>query len=55
MWPITLSGRLSIVALVGRYPANKLMERGLIPKRQNSQWLPAFDRQMMSPGGVIRY
>ncbi len=22
VWPITLSGRLSIVALVGRYPAN---------------------------------
>ena len=22
MWPITLSGRLSIVALVGRYPTN---------------------------------
>ncbi len=34
VWPITLSGRLSIVALVGSYPANKLMERGLIPKRQ---------------------
>ncbi len=34
VWPITLSGRLSIVALVGRYPANWLMERGLICKRQ---------------------
>ena len=55
VWPVTLSGRLSIEALVGLYPANKLMERGLIPKRQNSQWLPAFDLQMMSPGGVIRY
>ena len=34
MWPFTLSGRLSIVAMVGRYPTIKLMERGLILKRQ---------------------
>jgi hypothetical protein len=34
VWPITLSGRLSIAALVSRYLTNKLMERGLIPKRQ---------------------
>ena len=30
MWPVTLSGRLLIVALVGRYPANKLIRRGSI-------------------------
>ena len=29
MWPITLSGRLPIVGLVGRYPANCLMGREL--------------------------
>ncbi len=34
VWPSTLSGRLSIAAMVGRYPTIKLMERGLIPKRQ---------------------
>ncbi len=34
MWPVTLSGRLPIVALVGRYPTNKLMGRGLISMRQ---------------------
>jgi hypothetical protein len=33
VWPITLSGRLTIVALVGYYPANKLMVRELIYKR----------------------
>ena len=33
MWPITLSGRLPIVALVGRYPANYLMGRELTPHR----------------------
>ena len=30
MWPVTLSGRLLIVALVGRYPANWLIRRGSI-------------------------
>ena len=33
LWPITLSGRLPIVALVGRYPANKLIGRKLISGR----------------------
>ncbi len=30
VWPFTLSGRLLIVALVGRYPTNKLIRRGTI-------------------------
>jgi hypothetical protein len=34
VWPITLSGRLSIAALVGRYPTNKLMDREPLPVRQ---------------------
>ncbi len=33
MWPITLSGRLTIEALVGRYPTNKLMVRKPILKQ----------------------
>ena len=33
MWPITLSGRLPIVALVGRYLTNWLMGRELISYR----------------------
>ncbi len=33
---VVLSDQLTILALVGRYPANKLMVRGLIYKR----WLP---------------
>lgn len=32
VWPFTLSGRLRIVALVGRYPANQLMRRRPIRK-----------------------
>ena len=30
MWPVNLSVRLLIVALVGRYPANQLIRRELI-------------------------
>ena len=33
MWPITLSGRLPIVGLVGRYLTNYLIGRELIHKR----------------------
>ncbi len=33
MWPITLSSRLSIVALVSHYLTNKLIERGPVLKR----------------------
>ena len=33
MWPITLSGRLPIVGLVGRYLTNYLMGRELTPYR----------------------
>ena len=35
MWPFALSGRLLIVALVGRYPANWLIRRGSIPYRRS--------------------
>src|SRR4029079_14938321 len=33
VWRIVLSDQLPIVALVGRYPTNKLMGRGLLPMR----------------------
>ena len=32
-WPVTLSGRLPVVALVGHHPTNKLIGRGPIPHR----------------------
>ena len=35
VWPITLSGRLPVVALVGHYPTNKLIGRGPIPDRKS--------------------
>ncbi len=31
VWPVALSGRLPVVALVGHHPTNKLIGRGLIP------------------------
>ncbi len=34
VWPITLSGRLLIEALVGHYPTNKLIRRRLLLKHQ---------------------
>ena len=40
MWPVTLSGRLPIVALVGRYPANWLIGRG--PRRDRTAFAALF-------------
>ncbi len=36
VWLIILSDQLTIVALVGHYPTNKLMVRGLIPEQELS-------------------
>ena len=35
VWPVTLSGRLPVVALVGHYPTNKLIGREHILHRKN--------------------
>lgn len=35
VWPVTLSGRLPVVALVGHHPTNKLIGRGPILHRRN--------------------
>ena len=42
VWPTALSGRLRIEALVGRYPANKLIRRGLLFRREVF-WIPRFN------------
>jgi hypothetical protein len=34
VWPVALSGRLPVVALVGHYPTNKLIGRELISSRK---------------------
>ena len=49
MWGTFLSEPLLIVALVGRYPANKLIRRIPIPYRQS------FRHQKMLPNDSIRY
>src|ERR1700759_1321294 len=41
VWLIVLSDQLRIVALVGRYPPNKLIRRGLVPDRRPKLPFPA--------------
>ena len=43
VWPVALSGRLPVVALVGHYPTNKLIGREPNPNRKN------FPPQAMRP------
>ena len=49
MWPITLSGRLPIVDLVGRYLTNYLIGRELTPYRY------PFYPLAMRLRGLMRY
>ena len=37
VWPVALSGRLPVEALVGHYPTNKLIGREPIPNRRSFQ------------------
>jgi hypothetical protein len=46
VWPVTLSGRLPVVALVSRYLTNKLIGRELILDRNSFHTHPM-------PGGVV--
>ena len=46
VWPVALSGRLPVVALVGHYPTNKLIGREPIPNRKT------FHTQTMRPGVI---
>ena len=50
LWPFTLSGRLPIIALVGRYPTNKLIGRKALPQRLlSSAWhASAWQHQVLS-------
>jgi hypothetical protein len=43
VWPVALSGRLPVIALVGHYPTNKLIGREPIPDRKT------FHTQEMPP------
>ena len=48
VWPVALSGRLPVTALVSHHPTNKLIGRGPIPSRQKHKPL-AFHHQIMQP------
>src|SRR5438552_18914901 len=45
VWLVVLSDQLPVFALVGRYPANELIGRGLIWKRQALNGSPALISQ----------
>ncbi len=49
VWLIILSDQLPVVALVGHYPANKLMGRGLIFWRKASEEGPCFCHSAHAP------
>ncbi len=49
VWPDTLSGRLPVVALVGRHPTNKLIGRG------SSHTAKALSTTRHASRGPIRY
>lgn len=51
VWPDTLSGRLAIIVLVGRYPTNKLIARGPLLKRQPKPAL--ITRKTWGPYAVL--
>ncbi len=48
VWLIILSDQLSVLALVGRYPANKLMDRGLILWHEASEKVPRFSHNTLA-------
>ncbi len=45
MWLIILSDQLPVLALVGHYPTNKLMGRGLIFRHEASEKVPRFSHK----------
>ena len=49
MWPVTLSGRLLIVGLVGRYLTNYLIRRGSISHHRS------FSHRFMRSCALMRY
>ncbi len=54
VWLIILSDQLPIVALVGHYPTNKLMDAGSSPNN-SFQGEAIFDHKNRSPYDIIRY
>jgi hypothetical protein len=53
VWPVALSGRLPVIALVGHHPTNKLIGREPIPGRKN--FPPTTMRQQVISGISPRF
>ena len=51
VWLVVLSDQLPVGALVGRYPANKLIGRELILRRRTHG--AAFRRSLARPPGIV--
>ena len=51
VWPIILSDRLAVIALVSRYLTNKLIARNPLPEQQPK---PPFTKVEMPPPWAIR-
>src|SRR5690606_39334730 len=54
VWPVALSGRLPVIALVSHYPTNKLIGREPIPGRKNT-FPPTTMRQQVISGISPRF
>ncbi len=52
VWPIVLSDRLPVIALVGRHPTNKLIGRNPLSEQQPK---PPFTHEWMPTRGTIRH
>ena len=52
VWPIVLSDRLPVIALVGRYPTNKLIGRNPLPLQKQGYRLPITRCRVIGPSGI---
>ena len=52
VWPIVLSDRLAVIALVSLYLTNKLIAHNPLPQQQPK---PPFTKQEMPPAWAIRH
>ena len=55
MWPDSLSARLLIIGLVGRYPANYLIRDRPLHRPLGPEGSPAFDHKHRDARGLIAY
>ena len=55
MWPDSLSARLPIIGLVGRYPANYLIGGRPLPQPPGPEGSPTFDPCLRTDRGLIAH